>query len=79
MNVNALPNISGRECAQVLQKIEFYMAAHKGDHLVLYRANPPSQVTIPDHDELDRMTLAALLRLIGLQLDEFLWLLKASA
>jgi predicted RNA binding protein YcfA (HicA-like mRNA interferase family) len=44
--------------------------------MILRRENPFAQVVIPDHRELDRGTLRAIIRHAGLSLDEFIRLLK---
>ncbi len=43
--------------------------------MVLRRDDPFAQVVVPDHKELDRGTLRALIRQAGLGVDEFLRLL----
>jgi len=49
--VNKLPVISGAECIKALKKIGL---SARGSHITIVRTNPPSQVTIPNHKELDR-------------------------
>jgi len=41
----------------------------------MVRGNPPAQTTIPNHKELDRGTLRAIIRQSGLTVDEFVALL----
>lgn len=43
--------------------------------MVLRRDDPFAQVVIPDHKELDRGTLRAIIRQTGLSVDEFIKLL----
>lgn len=43
--------------------------------MVLRRDNPFGQVVVPDHKELDRGTLRAIIRQSGLSVDEFIKLL----
>jgi predicted RNA binding protein YcfA (HicA-like mRNA interferase family) len=43
--------------------------------MIFRRAEPFCQVTIPDHKELDRGTLRAIIRQTGLNVDEFVALL----
>jgi hypothetical protein len=40
-------------------------------HIVLVRKSPPTQTTIPNHKELDRGTLRAIIRQTGLTVHEF--------
>jgi predicted RNA binding protein YcfA (HicA-like mRNA interferase family) len=42
-----------------------------GSHIILRRAEPFSQVTVPDHKELDRGTLRSIIRQANMTIDEF--------
>jgi len=66
-----LPRISGRDCVKALSKAGFYFKRQEGSHIILRRNDPFSQVVVPDHKELDRGTLRAILRMSGLSVDEF--------
>jgi predicted RNA binding protein YcfA (HicA-like mRNA interferase family) len=70
-----LPRLSGRECVRALGKIGFYQKRQEGSHIILRRDNPFAQVIVPDHKELDRGTLRAIIRQAGLGVDEFVKLL----
>ncbi len=59
--MSKLPRISGRECAKALRKAGFYLKRQEGSHMVLRRDNPFAQVVVPDHKELDRGTLRAII------------------
>jgi predicted RNA binding protein YcfA (HicA-like mRNA interferase family) len=67
--------ISGRECVQALEKIGFQVVRQRGSHIVLVRNDPPAQTVVPDHRELDRGTLRAIIRHVGLSVEQFLALL----
>ncbi len=69
--MSGLPRISGRECLKALQKVGFYLKRQEGSHMILRRDNPFGQVVVPDHKELDRGTLRAIIRQSGLSVDEF--------
>lgn len=69
--MSGLPRISGRECAKALGKIGFYLKRQESSHMILRRDNPFAQLVIPDHKELDRGTLRAIIRQAGLSADEF--------
>jgi predicted RNA binding protein YcfA (HicA-like mRNA interferase family) len=73
--MSKLPRISGRECVKSLIKAGFYFKRQEGSHIILRRDNPFTQVVIPDHKELDRGTLRAIIRHAGLSVDEFVKLL----
>jgi predicted RNA binding protein YcfA (HicA-like mRNA interferase family) len=66
-----LPRISGRECAKALEAAGFYLKRQESSHLILRRDSPFAQVVVPDHKELDRGTLRALIRQAGLSVSEF--------
>ena len=70
-----LPRISGRECVKALNSAGFYLKRQEGSHLILKRDDPFAQVVVPDHKELDRGTLRAIIRQAGLSIDEFARLL----
>ena len=70
-----VPNISGRECGKVLEKAGFSFVRQKGSHMVFRRHEPFAQVVVPDHRELDRGTLQAIVRQSGISVEEFLKLL----
>ena len=66
-----LPRISGRECVKALTKTGFYFKRQEGSHIILRRDDPFGQIVVPDHKELDRGTLRAIIRSAGLGVDEF--------
>lgn len=70
-----LPRVSGWECIKALQKAGFEVKRQRGSHVVLRRAEPFAQLIVPDHKELDRGTLRALLRSANLSVEEFIELL----
>jgi len=69
--MSKLPVVSGRELVRVLQKLSFQFDRQKGSHMMLFRENPPTTLSVPDHRELDRGTLRSLLRQAGVTPDEF--------
>lgn len=73
--MNRLPAISGAECVRVLEKAGFVVYRQRGSHITMVRADPFAQTTIPNHQELDRSTLRAIIRQTGLTVDEFVALL----
>ena len=74
--MSKLPRLSGRECAGALLKAGFYLKRQHGSHRILRRDDPFAQVVVPDHEELDRGTLRAIIRQAGLSVDQFVGLLK---
>ncbi len=73
--MSRLPNISGRECVNALAKIGFFIKRQKGSHMILRWDAPFTQLVVPDHRELDKGTLRAIIREAGLNPDDFLELL----
>lgn len=73
--MSKLPVISGRDLVKALSKVGFTLDRQKGSHMMLFRAEPPTTISVPDHRELDRGTLRAIIRQAGItpdQLDELL-------
>lgn len=73
--MSKLPVVSGHDCVKALEKAGFHFKRQEGSHIVLRRDNPFSQVVVPDHKELDRGTLRAIIRQAGMSVDEFAKLL----
>lgn len=69
--MSGLPRISGRTCAKALAKVGFYQRRQHGSHMILRRDEPVAQLVVPDHKELDRGTLRAIIRQAGLMIDAF--------
>ena len=69
--MSKLPSISGRDCVKALEKAGFELRRQEGSHMVMRRNFPFAQVVVPDHRELDRGTLRAILRGAGLSVEEF--------
>jgi predicted RNA binding protein YcfA (HicA-like mRNA interferase family) len=74
--MSRLPRISGRECVKALQRVGFYLKRQESSHMILRRDKPFGQLVVPDHKELDRGTLRAIIRHAGVGIDEFIELLK---
>ncbi len=68
----ALPVLSGREVAQIFVDLGWEIARQRGSHMVLVKAGHPATLSVPDHAEVARGTLRALIRRAGLTPDEFL-------
>jgi predicted RNA binding protein YcfA (HicA-like mRNA interferase family) len=69
--VSDLPSVSGRECVKSLERLGFVFKRQHGSHMVLRRDVPFSQVVVPDHRELDRGTLRAIIRQAGITPAQF--------
>ena len=73
--MSALPRISGRTCCAALAKLGFVLVRQRGSHMLIRRAEPRTTISVPDHDELDRGTLRAIIRQAGITVQEFIDLL----
>lgn len=73
--MSRLPRISGRQCIAALGRAGFEIRRQRGSHVVLRRHDPFAQVVVPDHSELDRGTLRAILRQADLSVERLLELL----
>ena len=73
--MSKLPRISGKTCEKALEKVGFYFKRQTGSHIILRRDDPFAQIVVPDHRELDKGTLRAIIRQAGLSVDEFVELL----
>ena len=56
---------------RILANLGFELDRRKGSHMILFRAEPTTTLSVPDHRELDRGTLRALLRQAGVTPEEF--------
>ncbi|MDF0673281.1 MAG: type II toxin-antitoxin system HicA family toxin [Nitrospira sp.] len=73
--MSKLPSLSGRACMKALERAGFVMKRQEGSHVILRRSQPFAQLVVPDHKELDRGTLRAIIRQADLTVEEFLRLL----
>lgn len=69
--MSGLPRVSGRTAAAVLGKVGFRFVRQHGSHMILRRDQPFAQTVVPDHRELDRGTLRAILRQAGITPEDF--------
>ena len=71
-----LPVVSGRDVVRALEKIGYLVDRQRGSHIVMRRSDPPfRRVTIPDHKEVAKGTLRAILRQTGLSSEDLAELL----
>ena len=71
-----LPALSGREVVKALSQIGYELDRQRGSHMVLRHPKPPfRRLVVPDHKEIRRGTLRAIIRQAGLTVSEFLDLL----
>ena len=71
-----LPVVSGAEAVKAFGKVGYEVDEQHGSHIILRRAEPPyRRLSVPNHKELAKGTLPALIREAGLTADEFARLL----
>jgi predicted RNA binding protein YcfA (HicA-like mRNA interferase family) len=73
--MSKLPSISGKECIKALEKIGFYQKRRESSHIIMRRDEPFAQIVIPDHNEIAKETLRAIIRDTDLTMEEFINLL----
>ena len=70
--MSQLPRVSGREVVKALRKLGYEQDRQRGSHIVLRQVTyPHRRLTVPDHDEVAKGTLRAIIRQAGLTVDEF--------
>jgi len=74
--VSVLPRVSSREVVAALAKAGYEKDKQRGSHIVMRQTAPPHRrITIPDHHELVKGLLRAILRQAGLTVEELKHLL----
>jgi len=72
-----LPIISGVKVLKALAKIGYEVDHQTGSHMILrQKEEPHRRLTVPNHDEIAKGTLLAVIRQSGLTREEFMDLLK---
>lgn len=70
--MSALPVVSGGEVVKALRKIGYVLDRQRGSHLILRQQTAPHRrLTVPDHKEVAKGTLRAIVRQAGLTVEEF--------
>lgn len=71
-----LPRALGREVVAALLRIGYAVDRQRGSHIVLRRTAPPyRRAVVPDHKEMAKGALRAIIRETGLTVEEFRTLL----
>jgi len=74
--LSTLPRISGREVVTALGRLGYELDRQRGSHMILRNTRPPHRrLVIPDHREVAKGTLRAIIREAGLTVEEFVGLL----
>ena len=71
-----LGNVSGKDAVKAFERDGWYKVGQVGSHLVMSKPNIRVNLSIPQHKELASGTLRALIRNAGMNVDDFLKLLR---
>ena len=75
--MSVLPQVSGREVIAALEKTGYERDRQKGSHRVLRQISYPNRrLVVPDHKEIAKGTLRAIIKQAGLTVEEFNQLLR---
>jgi predicted RNA binding protein YcfA (HicA-like mRNA interferase family) len=70
--MSVLPRVSGREAVKALMRVGYEQDRQRGSHIILRQmASPHRRIVVPDHDEIAKGTLRAIIRQAGLTVDAF--------
>ena len=72
--MSRLPVCSGQDAIRAFQKVGYQVDHQTGSHVIPWHA-PMRRLTVPNHRELAKGTLRALIREAGLTKEEFVQLL----
>lgn len=71
-----LPLLSGIEVVKAFAKVGYRLDHQTGSHMILrHKDSPHRRLTVPNHRELSKGTLRAIIRQSGLTVEEFVRLL----
>ena len=69
--MSRLPVVSGKKLCKILEKRNYFIDHQTGSHIVLRNACPPfRRLTVPNHKEIARGTLRAIIHQAGLSIEE---------
>lgn len=70
--MSKLPVLSGKQLCKILEKIDYYKDYQTGSHIILRNKKAPHRrLTVPNHKEIAKGTLRAIIRQAGLTAEEF--------
>lgn len=70
-------NMSGIDLVKVFTKMGYVIDHQTGSHIILrYKDYPHRRLTVPNHDEIAKGTLRAIIKQAGLTREEFIELQK---
>jgi predicted RNA binding protein YcfA (HicA-like mRNA interferase family) len=70
--VSVLPRVSGLEVVKALAKAGYEQDRQRGSHIILRQVSyPHRRIVVPNHKEVAKGTLRAIIREAGFTVDEF--------
>jgi predicted RNA binding protein YcfA (HicA-like mRNA interferase family) len=70
--VSVLPRVSGREVVKAFIRAGYEQDRQRGSHIIIRQVSyPHRRITVPDHKEIAKGTLRAIIREAGLTVEEF--------
>lgn len=73
--MSKLPVVSGRQVVQAFRRDGWQLARWRGSHMILIKEGEEATLSVPDHKELGRGLLRALIRDAHLNIDQFIRLI----
>ena len=71
-----LPTLSGKDVVKVLKRLNYEIDHQTGSHMILRQNKEPyRRMTVPNHKEIAKGTLLAIIKQAGLTREEFFELL----
>jgi len=68
--LSSLPIISGRELVRAMRKLGYELDRQQGSHMVLRQVRAPfRRLVVPDHKEIAKGTLRAIVRQAGISIE----------
>jgi len=75
--MHKLPSISGQKVVKALSKLGYEIDHQTGSHIILRQNKEPfRRLTVPNHKEIAKGTLLAIIKQAGLTKEEFFKLIK---
>jgi predicted RNA binding protein YcfA (HicA-like mRNA interferase family) len=72
----SLPFLSGKETVRAFTQDGWQIARQRGSHMVLVKDGQMASLSVPDHREVAKGTLRALIRTSGLTVERFVELAR---
>jgi predicted RNA binding protein YcfA (HicA-like mRNA interferase family) len=66
-----VPLLPGRSVVRAFERLGWQVARRRGSHIILIKPNHPATLSVPDHDQVARGTLRALIAKSGLTIEQF--------